>query len=156
MGRHIPPNRPYQCEPMRCYNTQDSNTHLYVFLIQVCTEKWYRSRGEDNHTATVCALPFYSIDRKLFSLLAQQPSSGPGPPHTQRRTTVGRTPLDEWLSRRRDLYLTTHNKHARQTSMTPVGFEPTISAGKRPHTYTLDRAAIGTGNDGHNSVIIQI
>jgi len=28
--------------------------------------------------------------------------------HTQRRTTVGRTPLDEWLARRRDLYLTTH------------------------------------------------
>ena len=28
--------------------------------------------------------------------------------HTQ-RTTVGRTPLDEWSARRRDLYLTTHN-----------------------------------------------
>ena len=31
--------------------------------------------------------------------------------HTQRRTTVGRTPLDEWSARRRDLYLTT-NIHA--------------------------------------------
>ena len=29
--------------------------------------------------------------------------------HTQRRTTVGRTPLDEWSACRRDLYLTTHN-----------------------------------------------
>jgi hypothetical protein len=29
--------------------------------------------------------------------------------HTQRRTTVGTTPLDEWSIRRRDLYLTTHN-----------------------------------------------
>ena len=28
--------------------------------------------------------------------------------------------------------------------MTPVGFEPTISAGERPQTYTLDRAATGT------------
>jgi len=28
--------------------------------------------------------------------------------HTQRRTTVGRTPLDERSARRRDLYLTTH------------------------------------------------
>jgi hypothetical protein len=28
--------------------------------------------------------------------------------HTQRRATVGRTPLDEWSARRRDLYLTTH------------------------------------------------
>ena len=28
--------------------------------------------------------------------------------HTQRHTTVGRTPLDEWSARRRDLYLITH------------------------------------------------
>ena len=65
--------------------------------------------------------------------------------HTQRRTTVGRTPLDEWSARRRDLCLTTHNTHNRQTSMPPVGFEPTISASERPQTYALDRAATGTG-----------
>ena len=65
--------------------------------------------------------------------------------HTQRRTTVGRTPLDEWPARRRDLYLTTDNTHNRQTSLPPVGFEPTISASERPQTYALDRAAIGTG-----------
>ena len=65
--------------------------------------------------------------------------------HTQRRTTVGRTPLDEWSAHRRDLYLTTHNTHNRQTSMPPVGFEPTISAGERPQTHALDRAATGTG-----------
>ena len=29
--------------------------------------------------------------------------------------------------------------------MPPVGFEPTISAGKRPKTYAVDRAATGTG-----------
>ena len=29
--------------------------------------------------------------------------------HTQWRTTVDRTPLDEWSAGRRDLYLTTHN-----------------------------------------------
>ena len=28
--------------------------------------------------------------------------------------------------------------------MLPVGFEPTISAGKRPKTYALDHAATGT------------
>jgi hypothetical protein len=65
--------------------------------------------------------------------------------HTQRRTTVGMTPLDEWSARRRDHYLTTHNTHDRQTSMSPVGFEPTISAGERPQTYVLDRAATGIG-----------
>ena len=30
--------------------------------------------------------------------------------------------------------------------MLQVGFEPTISAGERPKTYALDRAATGTGN----------
>ena len=59
--------------------------------------------------------------------------------HTQRRTTVGRTPLDESSSHHRELYLTTHNTHNRQTSMPPVGFVPTVSAGRRPQTYALDR-----------------
>jgi hypothetical protein len=66
--------------------------------------------------------------------------------HTWQCTTVGRTPLDKWSAHRRDLYLTTHNNHKRQTSMPPVGFEPTISAGEQPQTYVLDRAASGTGN----------
>jgi hypothetical protein len=65
--------------------------------------------------------------------------------HTKWRTTVSRTHLDEWSARRRDLYLTTHNTHNRQISTPPVKFEPTISAGERPQTYTLDRAATGTG-----------
>ena len=29
--------------------------------------------------------------------------------------------------------------------MPSVGFEPTVSAGERPQTYALDRAATGTG-----------
>ena len=66
--------------------------------------------------------------------------------HTQRHIIVSRTPLDAWSAHRRDLYLTTHNTHNRQKSMPLVGFEPTISAGERPHTYALDRAAAGTGN----------
>jgi len=64
--------------------------------------------------------------------------------HTHQYTTVGRTPLDEWSARRRDLFLTTHNIHNRQTSMPPVGFEPIISPGERPQTYALDREATGT------------
>ena len=66
--------------------------------------------------------------------------------HTQRRITIGRTPLDERSAPRRGLYLQTHNTHNRQTSMPPVGFEPTISAGGRSQTYALDRAATGTGD----------
>ena len=63
--------------------------------------------------------------------------------HTQQSITVGRTPLDEWSTRRRDLYLLTNtqqtNIHARG------GVEPPISAGERLHTYSIDRAATGTG-----------
>ena len=63
--------------------------------------------------------------------------------HTHRLTTVGRTPLDEWSARCRDLYLTKHNTHNRQTSMAPVWFEPTFSAGEGQQTYALDREASG-------------
>jgi hypothetical protein len=41
--------------------------------------------------------------------------------HTQRRSTVGRTPLDERSARCRDFYLTTHDAHNRQISMPPGG-----------------------------------
>jgi hypothetical protein len=66
--------------------------------------------------------------------------------HTKRRATVGRLPLDEWSARRRDLYLTTHITHKRQTSMFLTAFERTISAGEWPQTYALDRATTETGN----------
>jgi hypothetical protein len=46
--------------------------------------------------------------------------------------TLSTTPLDEWSAYRRDLYLTTHNTHKRQTSMSPAGFDPAISASERP------------------------
>jgi hypothetical protein len=71
--------------------------------------------------------------------------------HTQRRITVGRTPLDEWSDRRRELYLTAHNTHNREASMPPVLFEPTISADERPQTYALDRAATGTDSYRYTS-----
>jgi hypothetical protein len=65
--------------------------------------------------------------------------------HTERHTTVGRTPLDEGSVRCRGLYLTTtHNTHKRQTSMPPVEFEPTILASERPKTHALDRTATGS------------
>ena len=46
--------------------------------------------------------------------------------HTQRHITVGKTPLDKWSARRRDLYLTIHNTQNRKTSTSPAGFESTI------------------------------
>jgi hypothetical protein len=62
-----------------------------------------------------------------------------------RHTTLGRTPLDEGPTRRRDLYLTTHNTHNRLTSMSPAGFEPAAPESERPQTHVLDRAATGIG-----------
>jgi len=43
--------------------------------------------------------------------------------HTQRRITFGRISLGEWSARRRDLYLTTHNSHNKQTSLSPGGIQ---------------------------------
>ena len=76
--------------------------------------------------------------------------------YTQRRNTVGRTSLDEGPACRRDLYLTTHNTHNRQTSMPPAGFEPTIPSGERSSTYALDRAATGTGPLNQCPKIVQV
>jgi hypothetical protein len=53
--------------------------------------------------------------------------------------TLGRTPVDEWSARYRDLYLTINNNLKRQTSMLPAEFEPTIPANKRPQTDVLPR-----------------
>jgi hypothetical protein len=86
----------------------------------------------------ICLMHF--LFRVVSVFMAQQPYIGLGllvssrfHGHTHlRHTTVGRTPLDEGPTRRRDLYLTTHNNHSRQTSMPPVGFEPTILVSERP------------------------
>ena len=75
--------------------------------------------------------------------------SGPGHPHYRgfaivpRDTTLDKTPLDKGSAQRRDLYLTTHNTHTRQTSMPPAEFEPAIPANLRPQTYALDCTATG-------------
>jgi hypothetical protein len=77
--------------------------------------------------------------------------SGPGRPHyrgfmiTVRHAIFSMTPLNEWSARRRDLYLTTHNTHKRQTAMSPAGFEPALPARELLQTYALDRAVTGIG-----------
>ena len=91
----------------------------------------------------------HSSKRPLFKILfvstmeLQPTPRGPGPPHyrgftiTLRHTTLGRTSLDEWSARRRDLYLTTHVTHNRQTSVPPAGFEHAIPESERPNTPRL-------------------
>jgi hypothetical protein len=87
----------------------------------------------------------------IFFPMSRQPLGGLGRlifrgfTITLRHTTLGRTALDKGPARRRDLYLTTHNTHNRQTSMPPVRFEPTILVSERPQTHVLDRTATGIG-----------
>jgi len=127
-------------ENYRCSN----QVRYRVMAYRTANQVW--SKGID---AGLCVCLFV-----FGAIAAPSPPSEPWPPHswgfldhTQRRTTVGGTPLDEWSTSRRDHYLTTRNTNNRQTSMPPVGFEPKISAGEWPQTYALDRAATGTGID---------
>jgi hypothetical protein len=58
--------------------------------------------------------------------------------------TLGWVPHGWCPSSRRDLYLTTATL-TRQTPVSPVGLELTISASERPQTLPLDLAATGIG-----------
>jgi hypothetical protein len=89
--------------------------------------------------------------------MAQQPQVGQGvliiedsPSHSDTPHSVGLL----WISRYRDLYLTTHNTHKKQTSKPPAGFEPTIPTIERPQTYALDRAATGIGTSDCTSLAV--
>jgi hypothetical protein len=64
-----------------------------------------------------------------------------------RTHTHGMIPLDEGSARRRNLYLTTHNIHKRQTSMPATEFESTFTASERSQTCALDCAATEVGEN---------
>jgi len=71
---------------------------------------------------------------------------GPEHPYPRGFTIIhGRNPQDEWAVRSRELYLTTHTMHKRQTSMSPSGFKPAIPSSERPQTDALDRVATDIG-----------
>ena len=60
--------------------------------------------------------------------------------HTQRRSTVGRTPLDEWSARRRDLYLTTHDTctcSSQSVLLLPHELQGAILLANPTHWYLL-------------------
>jgi len=90
--------------------------------------------------------PPLGFSNEYFFLPWHNSPSGPSPSHYQgfkiplRHTTLGRTPLNEWSARHRNLYPTTHNTHNRQISMPSAWFEPQIPASERPETHSLDRA----------------
>jgi len=75
-----------------------------------------------------------------------------GPKHIQcwgaeiilRRTLLSRTPLDEWSTRRSDLYLTTHNTHKRQTPAGAGGIRTLNRRNQAARTHALDGTASGS------------
>jgi hypothetical protein len=75
-------------------------------------QKQWTIREQPNVVSTAGIVPAYS-EVDYYSIRHSQPlrvratSLWRFRDHTQGRTTVGRTPLDEWSARRRDLYLTT-------------------------------------------------
>ena len=97
-----------------------------------------------------CFVVLLSASKQFFfPLMARQPPVGYGlfiveasRSHSD-TPRFGRTPLEEWSARRRDLCLTTHNTHERETFMLAVGFEPAIPKSERPQTHAVDRVAAG-------------
>jgi hypothetical protein len=59
-------------------------------------------------------------------------------------TTVGRTPLDEWSARYRDLYLTTQHSPERNICV-PDGIRTRNPSTRASAHHTLDGAATGIG-----------
>jgi hypothetical protein len=111
---------------------------LCGFYPGICLTTEEKARKNFSHASntTQCSNSFF--------IMAQQPPIGP--PHFQGFTiALSSTPLDEWSARCRDLYLTTHNTHNRQTSLQPKGFEPAIPASERQQTHALERAATEVG-----------
>ena len=64
--------------------------------------------------------------------------------HTQRHTTVGRTPLNKW-SARTQRPLSDKTKHSQQTSMPPGGIRTNNLNSRAAADLRLYRAAAGTG-----------
>ena len=127
------------------YNLE--NRRYFFFNFNICTMHLYYLINEPTNAQFIKRLLLFVCFWRDSPQWATASTFTRFLDHTQRRTTLCRTPLDEWSARRRDLYLTTHNTHNRQTSMLPAGFEPTISASQGPQTYDLDRAATGPANN---------
>ena len=125
--RHIPDHAPpsstegenEKCNTRYAIVLTNINIHILKYQEYKTVKGWV-------HACFYCALILYMFMLPLCLFVcfwrkspqrARASSFTSFVAHTQWRTRVGRTPLDEWSARRRDLYLTTHNTHNRKTSM---------------------------------------
>jgi hypothetical protein len=83
--------------------------HSWVHM-STCAQSWHTldNKAELLSYVTKSVLMAFKEDTKLALSTWNIPSSCRGFTITLRHTTLGRTPLDEWSARCRDLYLTTH------------------------------------------------
>jgi hypothetical protein len=122
--------------------------YYFRICLQYCGNRIHRIK---HNTSPGWFLSSCHPDLELFFLSRFHPIPGHGLPLCGFAITffghiaLGRTSLDEWLARRRDLYLKTHNAHTKQTSMPSAGLEPAIPGTERPQTHALIRAATGIG-----------
>jgi hypothetical protein len=89
-------------------------------------------------------------------MISVAPDQTQGHTHTH---TLGRASLDKRSAHRRNLCLTTHSTHKRQTSVPSTGFEPAVTSKEQSQTHVLDRAATGTSQklvNNNNMIIIII
>jgi len=93
----------------------------------------------------------YLQERNVCLFLARQPPVGHGlliHEVSRSHTTTHHSQEDSsgWVISSSQRPLPDNTQHSQQTNIhAPVGFEPTISAGERPHTCALDRTTTGTG-----------
>jgi hypothetical protein len=84
-----------------------------------CKESFLRWKGLSMQEVVEVGLYLHSYFVSTNDTFFNGPTapSGPRPAYyrgftiTLRHTTLGKTPLDEWSARRRNLYLTTHNTY---------------------------------------------
>jgi hypothetical protein len=117
------------CQNLQCYCNTRTRTHTHT------------------HTHIYIYIYIY-IYIFLFVFMAPQPLVGLGlltvevsRSHSFRHFILGRTPLDEWSARHRNLYLTTNSTYKRQDMHAPGGIR-TRNPSKRAATDPRLRALV--------------
>jgi len=131
LGREVEDCKFYviKLEILTILTSDISVSYLTLFVFSV----FVRLPGMRPHILITVCFSYYPL---FFNILA----------HTQRRTTIGRTPLDESSARLRDLYLTTHNTCKRQNIHAPGEIWNRNPASERLQTYALNLSTNGTSH----------